>query len=76
MVGLPVTEKWMTFLRPWSRITKTYRMSKVSVGTVKKSIAHETSRWLRRNGSQVVDLSPEFPGSTMYLRIVSACGGS
>ena len=52
------------------------RKAKLAVTTVKKSMAHETSRWLRRNGSQVVDFSRGFLGVVMYLRIVSACGGS
>ncbi len=46
------------------------------VVTVKKSIAQDISRWLRKNGSHVVDLLRGFRGLYMYLRIVSSQGGS
>ena len=49
-------------------------MSKQIVLTVKKSIAHEASRWFLRNGSQVDDFSGEPRGLVMYLRIVSSQG--
>ena len=49
-------------------------MAKLSVVTVKKSMVHETSRWLRKKGSQVVDGSRGFVGLTMYLRMVSSQG--
>lgn len=47
-----------------------------AVTTVKKSMAQETSRWLRRKESQVVDLPGEVFGWTMYLRMVSLQGES
>ena len=57
-------------------LMRSRHMLKLIVGTVKKSMAQDTSRWFRRNGSQVVDRFPEFIGLTMYLRIVSSQGGS
>ncbi len=40
------------FRRSWPMTKKQYRTPKVSVGTVKKSIAAIASRWLRRKASQ------------------------
>ena len=39
-------------------------------------IAQETSRWFRRNGSQVGEGDRGFLGFTIYLRIVPAQGAS
>ena len=37
-------------------------------GDGEQSIAHEQSRWFRRNGSQLVEGDRGFLGFTMYLR--------
>ena len=51
-------------------------VAKLVVVTVKKSVAPETFRWFRRNGSPVVDGSRGFLGFTMCLRAVSSHGAS
>ena len=47
-VGHLVTARCTTRRRAWWTKTRTYRMSKVAVGTVKKSIPTMASWWLRR----------------------------
>src|SRR5271157_1709426 len=74
--GFLVIAKCITLRRPWSKTRKTYNVAKLMVVTVKKSIAHDAPRWLRRNGSHVDDLLRGFRGLNMYLRIVSSHGGS
>ena len=76
IAGYLVIAKCITLRRPWSKTRKTYNVAKLMVVTVKKSIAHEASRWLRRNGSHVVDFLRGFRGLNMYLHIVSSHGGS
>src|SRR5258708_24025260 len=49
--GLRVTLKCRILRRSWPMTKKQYRTPKVSVGTVKKSIAAIASRWLLRNVS-------------------------
>lgn len=45
------------FPRPWLITKKQYKTPKVSVGTVKKSIAAMASRWFRRKVSQHLPIS-------------------
>ncbi len=47
-VGCSVTLKWRTLRRPCSMTKKQYKTRKVRVGTVKKSMAVMSSRWLQR----------------------------
>ena len=47
--GWLVTLKWVIFLRLRSIMKNTNRMLKLTVGTIKKSIAEITSRWFLKN---------------------------
>ncbi len=50
-LGNRVTLKWRIFRRSWPMVKKQCSTPKVSVGTVKKSVAAMASRWFRRKVS-------------------------
>jgi hypothetical protein len=69
-VGCLVTLKFSTRRLPWSRTNQTYRSSKRTVGTTKKSIPAIRSLWFLRNVIHRCCGSPPGPSFGRYREIV------
>jgi hypothetical protein len=64
-----VALKWRTFLRLWLITKKQYKTRKVTVGTVKKSIAAIACRWFLRKINQSLRASPLRPTPASIARL-------